>query len=419
MKPFIFWCLVLVGLYAVANCHHISGKHKDEKELLEHSGAYDIINQGCPTLGSSYADFTFSFYKQVMLQEPNKNIFFSPISISTAFAMLAVGAKSTTLNQIFVGMGFNLTEVQVEDIHEGFHHLLYMLNKPDNEIEISLGNALFTDRGFRPLEKFLNDIKAFYEAEFLSSNFHNPLEAKKQINDYVEKKTHGKIQNFLARLDPRTVMVLVNYIYFKASWENPFAPIQTTEADFFVDVKTPIKVNMMRQEGEYASYYDKQLFCEVVQIPYHGTAEAILILPDNGKMKEVENVLVKETVCKWRKSLKTRRINLHLPRVSVTGSYDIQQLFEKMGITEVFSSNADLSGINGAHNLQVTKAIHKALLKVHENGTEAAAATAIIISKVHQPSVTIKFNRPFIMLIVDKASATMLFMGKIVNPTGN
>ncbi|NWX47838.1 A1AT2 antiproteinase, partial [Steatornis caripensis] len=364
------------------------------------------------------ADFVFRFYKQVISKEADKNVFFSPMSISTAFAMLAVGAKSTTLSQIFEGLGFDgLTETHIHDIHESFHRVLTVLNCTDVNITLNIGNALFTAIGYEPQETFLQNIKQFYDAELFSSDFHKPEEAKRQINKYVEEKTKGKIPELIARLDPRTVLVLVNYIFFKAAWEKSFDPLRTYEDDFFVNANASVRVNMMQRDSSYDSYYDQDLSCDVVELPYQGTARVLFILPDDGKMKQVEDALSKETICKWDNKLVSRRLDLQIPKISISGSFDVKKLFMEMGITEVFSGNADLSGISGSRNLQVSQAIHKALLEVDEAGTEAAGATAIILTRVLRPSVTIKFNRPFIVLISDKKTGTTLFMGKIVDPT--
>ncbi|NWR67660.1 A1AT antiproteinase, partial [Bucorvus abyssinicus] len=364
------------------------------------------------------ADFAFRFYKQAVSEEADKNVFFSPMSISTAFAMLALGAKSTTLFQILEGLGFDgLNKIHISDIHESFHKVLAVLNCTDVNITLNIGNALFTAIGDEPQETFLQNVKQFYDAEFFSSNFHKPEEARKQINKYVEEKTKGKIPELIGHLGQNTVMVLVNYIYFKAAWEKPFDPFHTYEDDFFVSSNASVKVDMMHRDSDYDSYYDRDLSCEVVELPYQGTARALLILPDDGKMKQVEDALSKETVCKWDNNLVTRRLDLRLPKISISGSYDVKKLFKAMGITEVFSGNADLSGIDGSHDLRVSQAVHKALLQVDEAGTEAAGATAIIVSRVLRPSVTIKFNKPFLILISDKETSTTLFMGKIVDPT--
>ncbi|KFZ51938.1 Alpha-1-antichymotrypsin, partial [Antrostomus carolinensis] len=364
------------------------------------------------------ADFVFRFYKQAISKEPEKNVFFSPISISTAFAILAVGAKSTTLSQIFEGLGFDgPTETRIHDIHESFHKVLAILNCTDVNITLNIGNALFTAIGYEPQQIFLQNTKQFYDADFFSSNFHKPEEAKEHINKYVEQKTKGKIPELIGHLDPNTVLVLVNYIYFKAAWEKSFDPLRTHEDDFFVNTNSSVRVNMMQRDSNYDSYYDQDLSCEVVELPYQGTARALLILPDEGKMKQVEDALSKETICKWDSRLVTRRLDLQLPKISISGSYDVRNLFEEMGITDVFSSNADLSGISGSRNLQVSQAIHKALLEVDEAGTEAAGATAILVTRVLHPSLVVKFNRPFLILISDKETSTTLFIGKIVDPT--
>ncbi|XP_006133750.2 alpha-1-antitrypsin-like [Pelodiscus sinensis] len=412
-------CLLLAALYPVVHCNHFSHYPtcQDDQKDTNHTEEHALLNQACVKQGSSYADFTFRFYKQAVLEEADKNVFFSPMSIATAFAMLAMGAKSATLTQIFEGMGFNLTEIQEEEIHESFRHQLRMMNCPNNKIQMSMGNALFLAMGFQPLQKFLDDVKTFYEAEFFSTDFQNSTEAEEKINGYVNKKTHGKIPKLVGHLDPNTIMVLVNYMYFKAFWENPFDPFHTHKEDFLVDEKTSVKVNMMCRDTNYESHYDKQLSCWLVQIPYSGNAKAIFILPDKGKMKQVEAALSQETVCKWEKLLQKRSIDLYMPKFSISGFYDVKFLFEKMGITDVFSGHADLSGITTTSNLHVSKAIHKAVLTVHENGTEAAAATAIVISKLFRPSFIIKYNMPFLVMIVEKRSLNILFMGKIVNPT--
>uniref|UniRef100_A0A8C4VIQ2 Serpin domain-containing protein n=1 Tax=Gopherus evgoodei TaxID=1825980 RepID=A0A8C4VIQ2_9SAUR len=182
-------------------------------------------------LAPSNADFAFRFYKQIKSEAADKDIFFSPLSISTAFAMLTLGAKSTTLSQIHKGLFFNPTEIEERDTHEGFHHLIHMLNRPDSEIQLNMGNALFVDDRLTLLEKFLAEVKSLYESETFPSNFQNFAVAEKQINDYIEKKTHWKIDNLVKYLDSPTVMVLVNYIFFKGKmfYKWPKCPICVVE----------------------------------------------------------------------------------------------------------------------------------------------------------------------------------------------
>ncbi|KFP32739.1 Alpha-1-antitrypsin, partial [Colius striatus] len=368
-------------------------------------------------IAPSNADFAFKFYKQIRDEVGNnKNIFFSPLSISIAFATLSLGARSNTLRELHKGLAFNLTE---KEIHEGFQHALQLLNDPNREVQLDIGNALFIDDQVKPLQKFLDDVRNFYYAELISSNFQNPPEAVKEINKYIETKTRGKIVDVLKDLDRDTVMVLANYIFFKGYWEKPFSNLRTRDDDFLVDAKNSVKVKMMQQNANFNIHRDENLSCWVVEIPYKGNVTSFFILPDEGTMEQVEDSLLKETVSKWLHSLEKRNIYLDLPKFSISGTYDVKGLFEKLGVTEVFSDQADLSGVVEKPLLKVSKAIHEATVDVSENGTEAAAVTVIGIvgmsAHFHSPP-HIRFNRPFLMLIIDKSTDGLLFMGKIVKP---
>uniref|UniRef100_A0A8C0J2Y7 Serpin domain-containing protein n=1 Tax=Chelonoidis abingdonii TaxID=106734 RepID=A0A8C0J2Y7_CHEAB len=366
-------------------------------------------------LAPSNADFAFRLYKQITSEAPKKNIFFSPISISTAFAMLALGAKSATLTQILEGLAFNLTELQEKEIHDGFHNLIHILNHPDSQLQLDMGNALFLKEKLKTLEKFLADAKNLYEGEAFSINFKNTAEAQKHINDYVEKKTHGKIVELVKDLDPETAMILVSYIFFKGKWEKPFLPEDTKERDFFVDEETIVKVPMMHRMGRFDLHFDTELSCTVVQLYYNGSATAFFILPNKGKMKQVEDALWKETVSRWSNALHLSSANLYIPKFSISATYDLKNHLTKMGITDVFTKQADLSGITGEPELQVSRVVHKAVLNIDERGTEASAATAVEIMPMSVP-LNIEFNSPFLVMIFDRTTNSTLFIGKINNP---
>ena len=167
------------------------------------------------TLASSNTDFAFSLYKQLALKNPNKNVMFSPLSVSMALAFLSLGARGPTLTEILEGLKFNLTEIQETQIHQGFQHLLQALNRPSNQLQLSVGNAMFVQEELKLLDKFIEDARVLYSSEAFPTNFRDPEAAKSLINDYVKNKTQGKIEELFKDLSPRTELVLVNYVYFK------------------------------------------------------------------------------------------------------------------------------------------------------------------------------------------------------------
>ncbi|GAB1297762.1 Serine protease inhibitor A3N [Apodemus speciosus] len=333
------------------------------------------------TLSSCNTAFAFRLYRELVLKNPDKNIVFSPFSISTALAFLALGAKSKTLEEILQGLKFNLTETSEPVIHQGFKQLLQELSQPQDQVQISTGNTLFINKCLQILAEFKEKARALYQAEAFTANFQKPHEAKKLINDYVKTQTQGKIQELVSHLDNETCMVLVNYIYFKGKWKMPFDPHDTFESEFYLDEKRSVKVPMMSIEYLTTPYFrDAELSCSVVELKYTGNASALFILPDQGRMQQVEASLQPETLRKWKESLRPRRIDeLHLPKFSISTDYSLEDVLPQLGIREVFSTQADLSVITRAKNLKVSQVVHKAVLDVAETGTEAAAATGVKI----------------------------------------
>lgn len=338
--------------------------------------------------------------------------------------MLSLGASSDTWTQILQGLGFNLTEVQESDIHRGFQHLLHTLNLPNDNLETRVGCALFLSQNLQLLPRFLNDTVAFYESKLFRTNFLDSEGTTQLINNHVKEETQGKIENLVSGLSTDTVMVLVNYIYFKGQWEQPFNHLETTPQDFFVDDNTVVKVPMMFQDKKHHWYlHDRHLPCSVLRMDYKGNARALFILPNKGKMGQVEEVLTPEMLARWntllQKSSYYRELELYIPKFSISDSYSLDEVLPQLGIRDLFSQQANLSGIAAQENLLVSKSFHKAVLDVDEAGTEAAAATSIstvFLSSKHNDKV-LKFNRPFLMVIFSTDTQSILFLGKVVNPT--
>ncbi|XP_069345409.1 alpha-1-antitrypsin-like [Eulemur rufifrons] len=405
--------LLLAGLcLLVPSCSAEDPQEGTSQDTSQHDHDHPAYLKVTPNL----AEFAFRLYRQLAHESNTSNIFFSPVSIATAFAMLSLGAKDDTHTQILEGLNFNLTETPEAEIHEGFQELLHTLNKPANELQLTTGNGLFINESLKLVEKFSEDVKKLYHSDAFSVNFRDTEEAKKHINDYVEKGTHGKIVDLVKDLDANAVFALVNYIFFKGKWEKPFEAELTTEEDFHVDEETTVKVPMMKRLGMFNVHHCEKLSSWVLAMDYVGNATAIFFLPDEGKLQHLEDELTEEIVAKFLKNKETRSANLHFPKLAISGTYDLKTVLSKLGITKVFHDGADLSGVTEEAPLKLSKAVHKAVLTVDEKGTEAAGATFVEAIPMSIPP-EISFNRPFFFTIHDRITGNDIFMGKVVNPT--
>ncbi|XP_031211493.1 serine protease inhibitor A3B-like [Mastomys coucha] len=375
------------------------------------------------TLASINTDFAYNLYKKVALENPDKNIVFSALAIASALGSLSLGAKGNTLQEILEGLKFNLTEIPEADIHQGYGHLLQRLSQPGDQIQISTGNALFVEKHLQILTDFKEKARALYQTEVFMADFQQPREARKLINDYVRKQTQGRIKELVSDLDGETSMVVVNDFLFKGKWKVPFDPDGTFMGKFVIDRRRAVKVPMMKIENLRTPYFqDEELKCTVVELNYKNNAKAMFILPDQGKMQQVEASLQPETLRKWRKSLRPRVINeLHLPKFSLSQQYNLEDILPRLGIRELFSTQADLSGITGAKNVTVSQVLHKAMLDMTETGTEAYAATTFkqnFLSAKVKP-MFVSFDRKFLYIILDSHSKYIPLMGKVINPLEN
>ncbi|XP_074147495.1 alpha-1-antiproteinase 2-like [Sminthopsis crassicaudata] len=384
-------------------------EQSDTEEQSAHGLAYHKIR-------SANSEFAGRLLKFLVSENPHKNVFFSPLSIATAFAMLSLGAKTSTLTNLLEGLGFNLTELQEREIHKGFQDLVYLLNTTKGKIQLESGNGLFIDNQLQPLQGFLDDVKNLYGAEVFAANFKDSEGVKKQINDYVDKKTYGKIPELLkSSLDPNTVMFLINYIFFKGNWKTSFNPTLTELQNFYVDKNTTIQVPMMMKKERLYYSREDELFSSMVVLPYEGNAWLILILPDEGKLEQALDSIITERVLS--RFTKKRKVTIYLPRISISTTYNLEEVLPKIGLQDVFTNDADLSGISTQFKLRVSKVLHKAAFEVSENGTVAAAATGIGIQRyIAFHPIIMNFNRPFIVSLMDTNIHQHLFVGKIVNP---
>uniref|UniRef100_A0A8C5YM59 Serpin family A member 11 n=1 Tax=Marmota marmota marmota TaxID=9994 RepID=A0A8C5YM59_MARMA len=415
MGPARLW-LLGAGILASVHCQPFPahgdkspGAHQPPShQLSEPAPAYHKVT---PTITS----FALRLYKRLAAGTPG-NILFSPVSLSSTLALLSLGAQGDTSTQILEGLGFNLTETPAADVHRGFQSLLRTLDLPSPKLELKVGSSLFLDKRLKPLQHFLDSTKELYGAFAFSANFSDPATTWRQISEYVRKQTYGHVTDGLPQFSHDTLMVLLNYIFFKGKWKKPFEVDHTKEEDFHVDQATTVRVPMMNRLGMFDLHYCSTLASWVLQMDYLGNATAIFLLPDEGKLQHLEDTITKEILAKFLKNRESRRVDLHFPKVNISETIHLKPVLTSLGITKVFSNAADLSGITEDAPLRVSKALHKAVLTIDERGTEAAGATVMGIMPVSLlPEV--KFDRPFLLVIYEHSTKSPLFVGKVVNPT--
>ena len=364
-------------------------------------------------------EFAFDLYRRLELENKGKNIFFSPFSISDALAMTYAGARGNTEKQMAKVLRFSLPQ---EELHPAFSSLIERLKvKPGKKAyKLHIANALWGQKDYHFLEEFKALIDRYYNGGFYNVDFAGNTEvARKRINTWVEQKTEEKIKNLIAKgdIDSLTRLVLTNAIYFKGKWASQFKKKNTKPMPFHVTSKKSVKVPMMFQEGQFPYFENENL--QVLELPYAGDELSMIILLPAKKdgLAELEQHLTEKTLSQWLAHLCKREIKVYMPRFKLRTKYYLARDLAAMGMPDAFSNRADFSGMTGHKELKISKVIHQAYVEVNEEGTEAAAATAVTMRlKAVMLHPIFRANHPFVFMIFHKKTGSILFVGKVVNP---
>jgi serpin B len=351
------------------------------------------------------------------------NLLFSPYSISVAMAMTDAGAAGQTEAQIAKVLHFPVPEPRV---HPAFSTLRELLvpNDRTSDFQLRIANRLWGQKDFHFQPAFLEVTKADYGADLGLIDFKQTEAARKTINSWIEDQTDNKIQDLLAPgvLDTDTRLVLTNAIYFKARWTHEFGKGSTIDAPFHTSDSKQILVPTMHQTHRlrYGASDDLQ----VLELPYaqDGSLSMLFLLPKKIEgLTDLEERLTNENLQKWSAGLQPRLVKVHLPKFKMTSEFNLGDVLESMGMSLAFSDKADFSRMGTQEQLFISAVIHKAFVDVNEEGTEAAAATAITMKRsaaFPSPEEPIEFraDHPFVFLIRDNRTQSILFLGRLVNP---
>jgi serpin B len=420
-RPLLGLVITVVAMAAVA-CASTSEPaiaQSDEERIL----APEVSEADFASLTSQNREFALDLY-QVLSEEPG-NLFLSPHSISIALAMTYAGARGDTESEMAEALHFGLPQ---QDLHLAFNRLDLELAKrsdtePDNGGDpprLNIANSTWGQDGFEFLDDYLDTLALNYGAGLRLSDFaSDPEGARQTINKWVSEQTEDRIPELIPAglIDNFTTLVLANAIYFNASWAVPFLEESTREGTFHLLDGSEVAVPMMGGEGPATAHASVDGI-EVVEIPYAGGEMSfVVLLPPEGQLSSFESSLDASFVDELIGELKSGKVDLRMPRFGFDSDLDLKAPLKALGMTSAFDPlDADLTGINREAELYITSVVHSSFVSVDESGTEAAAATAVIVGDVSAGQSVI-VDRPFIFLIRDIPTDTILFLGRVVDPS--
>jgi serpin B len=385
------------------------------RDLSPHVPAEDIA-----ALVTGNTEFGASMYRKIA--KPGENLFFSPFSITQALSMVYAGARGETAAGMDQALHFSLPQAR---LHPATNALNLKLDAQAGQTvegqatptQFRRVNANWSQQGLAFAPSFLDVLALHYGTGMNVVDFTTRSAAiREDINGWVKAQTEGRIQNLLpvGAVTPETRLLLVNALYFKGAWATPFVPESTQGAPFHLLEGGTRQVQMMR--GRMGVAHMKGAGFEAVGLPFlERTYRMLFIVPEQGRFAEVESRLSADFLAGVRGALVNRDLQLGLPRFQVEQPFSLAETLKSLGMAQAFSEQADFSGLTPQEKLAIARVEHKAFISVNEKGAEAAAATAVIVGP---PSIPEPFtvDRPFLFLIEDMETKTVLFLGRFVNP---
>jgi len=421
-RLYVLFIVVIIPALLLSSCE--SGKVTESK--LARVSHPDVTASNVEQLVTGNTAFAFDLYQAI--RSSDGNLVYSPYSISLAFAMTYGGARGETAAQMADVLHYTLP---ADQFHPAFNALdLGLASRPDqvagvdekDRFQLSIANSLWGQKDWTFLPEYLDLLAVNYGAGMRLVDFKNaPESARKQINNWVSDQTKKRIKDIIpaGMLDPSTRLVLANAIYFKATWEYEFKYNSNATAPFTLLNGETVDAPHMWQAHSQTFPYASGDGWQAVALPYKGgLTDMVIIVPDTGKFESFESALTAERYNEIVSAMQPQQVILSMPKFTFETPLGLKDMLVEMGMQDAFDRDrADFSGMDGTHLLYVGDALHKAFIAVDEKGTEAAAATDVIMMEASLPQgITLTVDRPFFFFIRDVPSGTILFMGRVVDP---
>ncbi|XP_029988776.1 leukocyte elastase inhibitor-like isoform X1 [Sphaeramia orbicularis] len=376
-------------------------------------------------ISSANTDFALELLRTLSQDNPNGNIFFSPLNISFSLAMVYLGAKGNTAAQMAQVLSFS----SAEDIHAEFEKLNHIIHMKSGSYTLKLASRLYGETTSNFLSEFLEATQKYYNAELKAVDFIGAPEAcRAEINTWVEEQTEKKIKDLLqpGAVNTMTRLALVSAIYFKGNWMHPFCEEDTRESDFEVNQNETRRVEMMFMEKKMPYTRISEHGLQILELPYKDKElSMVILLPQKSTdgsdpLHKLQSMLTREQLEEWtsrRNMSTTTKISITVPKFKLEMSYDMNMPLAKMGMTDVFcEEKADLSRMNGKKGLFLSTMTHRAFVDVNEKGTEAAASVVMYYTLGVEEKIYFTANRPFLFFIRHNKTKSILFLGRFSSP---
>jgi serpin B len=408
--------LTLCGLLA---CETKNNPDPDPEQCALESGRSDEVSEERAAIVEDNGAFAWDLYHQV--REDDANLFFSPISISAALDMTRLGARGETLDEMAALLGGAEDEVTHHAEQGG---LLQELDESDTcGVTLDIANRIFAQDGLGMNSDFTDGLDVDYGAPAEQLDYvADPEAARVHINEWVADNTADKIPELLAEgiITMDTRLVLANAIYMKADWAEPFEADRTQSADFTRIDGSTVSTPMMRNELEEGYAYASIDGAQLVELPYEGDElSMVLVVPDEADgLLDLEPTLNEAVVQEWFDALSPAGVSLQMPSLEMRWSEELSTPLKELGMQLAFESQGDFTGITDEINLFISAVVHEAYVKIDEEGTEAAAATAVVAVTDSAPAYHyVTADHPFLFMVRDRITDSVLFIGRVADPT--
>ncbi|XP_009091624.1 ovalbumin-related protein Y-like isoform X2 [Serinus canaria] len=391
------------------------------------------------SISAANAEFCFDVFKEVKLHRSNDNVLFSSLSMLSTLALVYMGARGKTQSQMEKVLHFDnvtgdrdISDSQVEKpqcgtaeyIHKTFKDLVSDISRQNATNSLRITDRLYIEKTYPILQEYIKCAKKFYKAELEEVDFKTAAEEARQlINSWVEKETDGRIHNFLVSdsVDLNTALVFVNVIYFKGLWKTAFKEEDTREEPFNVTEQESRPVQMMRQNNTFRVGRVAEDKIKVLELPYtSGELSLLVLLPDDvSGLAQLENKISYDKLLEWTspRVMEKKRVKVYLPRMKIEEKYNLTSVLISLGMTDLFSPSANLSGISSAESLRVSEAIHEAYMEVTEEGTEAGGSEVVTGDIQHSSEFEeFRADHPFLFLVKHNPSDMILIFGRFCSP---